>query len=165
MAYITIIRGTASVGKSTISKELAREIKAKVYHYDRIMKGFGFNYIPGEKWIPLDKFLKADDVMIPKFKKRLEKGENLILDGNFYHKEQINNLIEKLDFKHFVFTLHASLDACVKRNVERGGKMAKEVIKEVFDVMPEYDYGIKIETDDKSSKEVVDEIKSKILNS
>jgi len=165
MAYFIIIRGTSSVGKSTISKELAKKIKARVYHYDRIMKGFGFNYIPGEKWIPLEKFLKADGIMIPKFRDRLKKGENLILDGNFYHKKQIDNLIKELDFKHFVFTLHASLDECVKRNFERGGKMAKEVIKEVFDVMPEYDYGINIETDDKSSKDVVEEIKSKILNS
>lgn len=88
MSRYIIIRGPAGIGESTISRLLARRIDATVINFDKIMKGLGFDYIPREKWIPLHKFLKADRLMVPKFKKELESGKNIVFDGNFYHKEQ-----------------------------------------------------------------------------
>jgi len=162
MTYFLIIRGTAGVGKSTISKLVADRINAKVYHYDRIMKGFGFNYIPGEKWIPLHKFLSADSKMIPKFISRFEKGENIILEGNFYHNEQVKNLVSKIGFDCVIINLNGSLDTCIKRNKDRGEKMSQSVIEEVYGIMPKFEDGIDIETDGKEVKEIVDEIVNKI---
>ena len=106
MSYFIVIRGPAGVGKSIISKELSKKIKSRVYPYDRVMRGFGFNYIPGDKWIPLNKFLKADKLMIPKFKQKLKEGTNLILDGNFYHKEQIDNVISNMKSQALLIEKH-----------------------------------------------------------
>jgi len=157
-SYFLIVRGPAGVGKSTISKLVSEKINAKVYHYDRIMKGFGYNYIPGEKWVPLHKFISADKKMIPKFVNLLEKESNLILEGNFYHVEQINNLVSKINFLSVVVTLKGSLETCIKRNKDRGEKMAREVIEEVYSIMPEFKEGIHIDTDDKDVEKIVDEI-------
>ncbi len=110
MSYYIIIRGPAGVGKSTVSRLLSEKIGAEAVNFDKIMDDLGMDYVPGEKWIPLDKFLKADDAMLPKFQDELEKGNRLILDGNFYHMEQIEDITSKLHFPHVVFTLKQILN-------------------------------------------------------
>ena len=105
MGYFIIIRGPAGVGKSTISRLLAKRINAEVVHFEKIMKSMGLDYIPGDKWIPLNKYLKAHKMKIPELKGKLKKGTNLIIDHNFYHKKQIEDLIENLDSEYFAFTI------------------------------------------------------------
>ncbi|MBT6773803.1 AAA family ATPase [Candidatus Woesearchaeota archaeon] len=158
MSHFIIIRGAAGVGKSTITKELAEITTAKVYQYDQIMKSLGFNFIQGEKWIPLHKYLEADKVMIPKFQKELAENVSLIFDGNFYHYEQIDQLIKQLNCPHYIFTLKANLEECIKRNKTRIGKLADAAVKEVFEITKDQNYGIIIETDNKTTQEVVEEI-------
>lgn len=82
------------------------------------MEKLNWDYIHGDKWIPLNKFLKADRIVLPKFKNIL-KEKNLVIDGNFYHKKQIEDLVKNLKFKHFTFTLKADLEECIKRDKER----------------------------------------------
>jgi broad-specificity NMP kinase len=163
MNYFIIIRGPAGVGKSTISKLLEKKINGKIIHYDRVMTGLKLNYIPGEKWIPLDKFLEADKIMIPKFKRKLNQGINLIFDGNFYHKEHVENLVRALDYPNFIFTLKADLDECIKRDRTRKGVLGKETTKEVFDLS--FDYGTVIDTNNKTPDAVAKEIITHLSNS
>lgn len=158
---LIIIRGPAGVGKSTISRELTKKIKAEVIHFDKIMHKLALDYIPGDKWIPLDKFLKADKVMIYKFKEIL-KRKNLIIDGNFYHKEQIKDLRDNLGCLHYVFTLKADLNECIKRDKLRKQKLGDKAIRDVFKLVSAFDYGKIINTNDKTSKEVVDIILKEI---
>ena len=112
---IIIIRGPAGTGKSTISKLLAEKINAEVIHFDDVMEELKMDYIPGEKWIPLNKFLKANKIKIPEIKEELRKRD-VIIDGNFYHKEQIEDLKANINSKFYVFTLKADLNECIKRN-------------------------------------------------
>lgn len=158
MSYFIIIRGSAGVGKSTISKLLATKIKAEVINFDEVMKGLGMDYIPGEKWIPLEKFLRVDEIKIPEFMGKLKNGINIIIDGNFYHKEQIEDLVKTLDFKGFVFTLKADLDECVKRDKTRKGVLGEQATTDVFKLVSAFDYGINIDTNGKTPAEIVDEI-------
>ena len=147
MSYLILIRGPAAVGKTTISKLLSENIRSHVLHFDEIMDNLGFDYIEGDKWIPLNKFLKADKIINPKFKKILENGENLILDGNFYHKEQIEDISENIDFPIFVFTLKASLDDCIERDSKRKYMLGKNATTDVFELVSDFDYGIVIDSD------------------
>jgi len=165
MGYFIIIRGSASVGKSTISKLLAEKINAEIIHFDKVMKSLGMDYIPGDKWIPLDKFLKADKTKIPEFKEKLEKGISLIIDGNFYHKEQIEDLVNSLDSQNFIFTLKADLKECVKRDKTRKSELGEQATTDVFNLVSAFDYGINIDTNEKTPAEIVDEIISRLFKS
>jgi broad-specificity NMP kinase len=158
MSYYVIIRGPAGVGKSTVSKLLAEKINADVVNFDIIMDKLGLDYMPGDKWIPLQKFLKADEIMLPEFREKLESGNNLILDGNFYHKEQIEDIISKLDFSHMVFTLKADLKACIERDKSRNDGLGEQATKDVFELVSEFDYGINIDTAGRNALQIVDEI-------
>ncbi len=156
LLYI-IIRGPAGIGKSTISEILAKKIKAEVIHFDKIMENLGLDYIPGEKWIPLNKFLKADKIILPKLKEKLKKG-NLVIEGNFYHKEQIDDLIKNLKSKHFIFTLKASLKECIKRDKNRKDKLGEKAVKDVFKLVSSFNEGRIINTNNKTPEEVVSEV-------
>ena len=158
MSYYIIIRGPAGVGKSTVSRLLSEKIGAEAVNFDKIMDDLGMDYVPGEKWIPLDKFLKADDAMLPKFQDELEKGNRLILDGNFYHMEQIEDITSKLHFPHVVFTLKADLKSCIERDKSRNNGLGEKAIGDVFKLVSAFDYGICIDTGNKSPLQIVKEI-------
>ena len=158
MGYFIIIRGPAGVGKSTISRLLAKRINAEVVHFEKIMKSLGLDYIPGDKWIPLNKYLKAHKMKIPELKEKLHKGTNLIIDHNFYHKKQIEDLIENLDSNYFVFTLKADIDECIKRDKSRKGELGERATKDVFKLASAFEYGINVDTNRKTPSEVVEEI-------
>ena len=158
MSYFIIIRGPAGAGKTTISKELAKKINADVIHYDKIMKKLGFDYIQGDKWIPLHKFIEADKVMIPKFQEKLKQGKVLILEGNFYHKEQIEDLVKNLNYLNFVFTLKADLGECIKRDKKRDAEIGEENTTDVFSLVSDFDYGTIIDTNNKTLADIVKEI-------
>lgn len=134
------------------------KIKAEVVHFDKIMKKLGMDYVSGDKWIPLHKFLKADKIMIPKFKDKLDKGKNIVLDGNFYHKGQIEDLVMGLDFPNFVFTLKAGLKECVKRDKTRSGELGEQATSDVFKLVSAFDYGMIINTEGKTPNTIVNEI-------
>lgn len=165
MSYYVIIRGPAGVGKTTISKLLADKINANVVNFDRVMEELGMDYIEGEKCIPLHKFMKADEVMLPKFKKDLEDGKNLILDGNFYHKEQIEDIVSKLDFPNIAFTLKAGLKECIERDRTRENGLGDKAISDVFALVSAFGYGIDIDTQNKDLEQIVNEIYGQIVSS
>ena len=158
MVYYIIIRGPAGIGKTTISRELANEIDAEIVHFDRIMDELGLDYVSGDKWIPLIKFLKADRIMIPRFRERLKAG-NIVIDGNFYHKKQIEDLVGKLRANHFVFTLKADLEECIRRDRSREGSLGKQAVSDIYRLTTAFDYGTTIDTSGRPIKEVVRKIR------
>jgi broad-specificity NMP kinase len=158
MSYYVLIRGPAGVGKSTISALLAPKINASVTYFDKVLEELGIDDIVDNKWIPLDRFLKADEIVLPKVKHELETGRNAILDGNFYHLEQIDDLMSKLPFPHAEFTLKANLDECIKRDRTRKNVLGKQNTEAVFRLVSAFDYGNIIQTNNKTPNEVVDEI-------
>ncbi len=162
MSYFIIIRGPAAVGKTKIAKQLAERIGAGVVHYDLEMDKLGLDFVEGDKWIPLRNFQKTDNLLIPKFIEKLQKGKILILEGNFYHKQQIEYLIEKLEFKNFVFTLKADLQECLKRDKTRKPVLGDDAVKAVYKLVAAFDYGKVIDTNAKTEKEIVDELISSI---
>lgn len=159
MTYFIIIRGPLACGKSTIAKRLAGMIKAKVFHVDDILAKHKLEDDKEEGYISQKSFLKANEIIIPLIIEQLEKGVNVIVEGNFYWKSQVEDLLKKLKYKKFVFTLKLPVKICIERDIARGtthGSVAAEV---VYAKVSEFDYGINID-----ANKNIDEVVAEILN-
>ncbi len=158
MVYYIIIRGPLGCGKSTISEILAKKLKAKHISYDRILDKHKLTEDKEEGMISRKSFLKANKIILPEVKKYLNKGKIVIFDGNFYWKEQIDDLINKLNYDHFVFTLKVPLKVCIKRDSKRSKKHGKWAAMAVHNAVTKFDYGIVIDNEKKSVNEATEEI-------
>ena len=108
-----------------------------------------------------ENFIKSQKNTLPKIKEIL-KTKPVIIDGNFYHKEQIEHLIKNIETKHFIFTLKASLQTCLERDSQRERVYGQEAAQAVYNLVSKFDYGILIDTENKSADEVVNDILSKL---
>lgn len=162
MTYYIIIRGPLGIGKSTIAKSLAKNIKAEYIAYDRILDKHNLTKDKEDGYISQKSFLKANEIIAPKAKRFLDKGKSVVFDGNFYWKSQIEDLISKLNYPHYVFTLKAPLKVCIKRDKERIKTHGKDAAEAVYRKSIEFEYGTIINTENKSVKEIVNEIKKRV---
>jgi len=157
MSYFIIIRGALGVGKTTVSKKIAEILKGEYFSIDDALEKNNLDSVlEGE--IPLKNFIKANEMVIPKIKEKLSEGKIVVIDGCFYHKEQIEHFILNLDASHFVFSLKASLAVCMERDSKREKSYGMEAATAVFKRVLKFDYGILIETENKSVEQILDEI-------
>ncbi|MDP2925163.1 MAG: AAA family ATPase [Nanoarchaeota archaeon] len=115
MVYYIIIRGPAGVGKSTIAKELSKQLNGFYVSYDNILKKNKLAKLDKKRTnpcIPSENFIKANEIILKNLKDILG-NKIVIFDGCFYHYEQIEHLIKKLSYDYFIFTLKASLKDCI----------------------------------------------------
>ncbi len=145
------------IGKTTIARILANKLKAKHYEIDRILNK---NNI--KEWengsISIKSFIKANEISAKKAMKDLESWIPIIFEGNFYFKEQIEDLIKRLNYPHYIFTLKAPLDVCITRDNKREKTLGKEAAIAVYKKTNSFDYGIVINAENKTEKEIVEEI-------
>ena len=161
MTYYIIIRGPLGIGKSTVAQKLAEELSAEYISIDYILKEHGLDKVKDEKYIPAKNFIKAQEIILPQVKEILGKGKTVIFDGNFYHKEQIEYLIKQLaPIKHHVFTLKASLKTCIDRDSKRHKPYGAGAATAVHNLVARFDYGISLDTENKSADEVIKKILS-----
>ena len=158
MAYFVIIRGPLGVGKSTVSKKLADLLHGVYISIDSILEKHGLDKVENEESIPIKNFLAGNDLVIPQIKQNMAKNTPVIIDGNFYHHEQIEHLIDQLPFEHFVFTLKASLETCIERDQNRDKPYGKDAATAVHSMVSRFDYGQTIDTQNLEEKGVIDEI-------
>ena len=160
MNYFIIIRGPLGIGKTTIAKKLKKILKAEYISMDEIVDN---NMIIKKQdkngMIDVRNFLQANKVIIPIVNKILKEGKNIIVDGNFYHKEQIIDLINKLGKdKVLVFDLKAPIEVCIERDKKRKIILGKDAARAVFNAVNRFSYGVKINTNKKTEDETVKEI-------
>jgi tRNA uridine 5-carbamoylmethylation protein Kti12 len=158
MSYYIIIRGPLASGKSTIAKKLSEILKAEYIAVDVVLDENNLTKDKEEGYVSQKSFLKVNEITIPKAKKLLDQKIPVIFDGNFYWESQIKDLLEKLDYPHYIFTLKASLSTCIDRDIQRGethGKIAAEVVHKKS---TSFESGIPIETDNKTADEIVNDI-------
>lgn len=161
MGYYTIIRGPLGIGKSTIAKRLAKILNAKYISIDLILEEYGLDKVEVDaECIPAKNFIKADEIIIPGISESLKKGKKVVFDACFYHKQHIEHLIQKLHYPHYIFTLKAPLETCIKRDENRKKTHGKEATKAVYKLVSRFDYGILINTDNKAINNIVKEILS-----
>ena len=157
-----IIRGPLGVGKSTIAKKLARMLKAEYISLDTVLEENGLDIIDKKQECILAKnFIKANNLILNEVKTALKKGKTVIFDGCFYHKEQIKHLGKNLG-KGQVFNLKAPLSVCIKRDNQRKRIYGKDSAKVVYNLVSKFDYGVNINTNKKTEKDVIKEILKKL---
>jgi len=134
MTYYIIIRGPLGIGKTTIAKKLAKEINAEHISIDKILEENGLDKINND-YIPED-FIKANEIVLPKVKQELAKG--------------------------YVFNLKAPLKTCIARDKARKRVYGEDAARAVYKLVSGFDYGINIDTENKTEEEVVNEIKKRL---
>lgn len=162
MAYYIIIRGPLGCGKSTVSKELAKELNAEHISVDRVLDEYNLTKNREDGYISQKSFFKANEITAPKAKHILEKGRPIIFDGNFYWKSQIDDLISRLNYPHYVFTLKAPVETCISRDEERRKTHGEDAARAVYKKSTSFKYGIPIETKGKSVVETLTMIRRKL---
>src|SRR3989344_5347987 len=141
MSYYIIIRGPLGCGKSTLAERVAKMLKAEHIAIDKILDEHDLTKDKEEGYISQKSFKKANEIIVPKAKTFLSKGTPVIFDGNFYWKSQIDDLIKRLDFPHFVFTLKAPLKVCIERDAKRKKKHGEAAARGVYAKATEFEYG------------------------
>jgi len=159
MSYYIIIRGPLGCGKSTISEALAKELGAKHFAVDRVLDDYDLTKDKEEGYISQKSFFKANEIIAEKAKELLSAGTPIIFDGNFYWKSAIEDLISKLDYKHYVFTLKAPVEVCIKRDAERSKTHGEGAAFVVHKKSTSFSYGIEVDTENRSPEETLQEIK------
>lgn len=145
MSYYIIIRGPLGSGKSTISNELCKRIHAEHISIDKVLDEHNLTKDKEEGYISQKSFKKANKIIIPKIKEILNKGKPVIIDGNFYWKSQIDDLIEQLKYPHYVFTLKTPVEVCIDRDVQRGKTHGENNVRVVHKKSTEFTYGTVID--------------------
>jgi predicted kinase len=117
-SYYCVIRGPLGVGKSSVARSLAKAIAAEYVAIDRILEEERL-----EEWeedrISQRSFLRANDFAVARARPSLAQATPVVFDGNFYWRSVLDDLIRRLPFLHFVFTLEAPLDVCIERDRQR----------------------------------------------
>ena len=145
MSYYIIIRGPLGCGKSTISEELSKRINGKHFAIDRVLDD---NNLLGDKedgYVSQKSFKKANEIACKDAIPILKKGKPIVFDGNFYWKSQVDDLIERLDFPHYIFTLKAPLKVCIDRDSKRNKTHGEMAAKVVHKKSTEFDHGTLID--------------------
>ncbi len=145
MSYFIIIRGPLGCGKSTIAKRLTEDLNAEYIPIDRVLDEHDLTKDKEEGYISQRSFKKANEIITPKAKKKLQCGIPVIFEGNFYWKSQIDDLIRRLDFPDYVFTLKAPLKVCIERDRLRGKTHGEDATRVVYKKATEFDYGTVID--------------------
>ncbi|MCL5874490.1 MAG: AAA family ATPase [Candidatus Thermoplasmatota archaeon] len=161
-AFFVVIRGPLGSGKTTISKELSRLYDAVYISVDEVLDGFGL-----EEWedgyIAKRSFLRVNEIVAKEAIKHLDSGKLVIFDGNFYFKDVIVDLMNRLNkFRGIVLTLTVPLEECIRRDSSRHAVLGEEKTRRVYKKSTEFRTGIEVDAD-KEPKEIVRSI-SRILN-
>lgn len=158
MNYYIIIRGPLGSGKSTIAGLLSKKLNAKHFSVDIVLDKHKLTKDKEAGYISQKSFIMANEIIAPKAKMVLKKGIPVIFEGNFYWKSQIDDLVKRLNFPHYIFTLQASLKVCLERDKMRNNPHGEDATKAVYKKAIEFSYGSVIDTTkplNESVKEII----------
>lgn len=158
MKEIILIRGPLGIGKSTVAKRLAKQFDAAYISIDQVLEELGLDKTEEGNGIPLKNFLVANDHVIPSIKQNLTDKKKVIIDGNFYHKEQIDHFVSHFGKQIIVITLHAPVEVCIERDRNRNKSYGEDATRAVHAMVSSFDAGTVIDTEGKSVDDVVNEI-------
>ncbi|HIH11943.1 TPA: ATP-binding protein [Candidatus Woesearchaeota archaeon] len=158
MSFLIIIRGPLGIGKSTLAHHLAKKINAKIIAIDRVLDKHNLTRHKERGFISQKSFIKANVLMIPKIKAYFKKGFPVIVEGNFYWKSQIDDLLQRIKQPTFVFTLKAPLPLCIERDRTRSQTCGKDAARVVYKKSTEFKYGIMIDVSKRTITQSVKEI-------
>ena len=156
-----IIRGPLGVGKSTVAKAVAEKIGGLYISVDQILKDHELDKTSDGEGIPLANFLKSNELILEEARKAHTVGKSVVIDGNFYHKEQIEQLYAALGDETIAFTLKASVETCLIRDAARKKPYGEDATRVVHMFVSKFDHGTIVNTE----IQTVDETVQVIMNS
>lgn len=145
MSYYIIIRGPLGSGKTTVARKLAKAFHAEYIAVDRILDEYDLTGDHEDGYISQKSFLKANEIVIPEARRLLSKEKIVIFDGNFYWKSQIEDLIQKLNFSYYIFTLKIPLQVCIECDSGRKNPHGIDAATAVYKKSTSFDFGINID--------------------
>lgn len=146
-AFTVLIRGPLGAGKTTVSKKLASGYLAKYISIDEIMEEHSL-----EEWdngyIVEGSFLRANEIAARESLSQLRRGRSVILDGNFYYRSVLLDLIKRMrGFKVIAITLTVPLEVCIRRDATRDVPLGEEATVMVYQKTKEFSFGIEVDAD------------------
>ena len=160
MSKVFIIRGPLGIGKTTISKHVAERINGVYISVDDVLDEHGLSKVDKELGcISLASFLQVNEMVLPGIREFLAEGQDVVLDGNFYHQEQIEDIVQGVsNFPITVVTLTAPLSVCIERDAQRLHSYGEDAATAVFNLVDQVKYGEEVDTVGKSISQVVTRI-------
>ncbi len=144
--YFVIIRGPLGCGKSTIAKKLVGILDAEYVDMDKVLQEQSLDKVDEkEGCIPAENFIKVNSVIIPSVTDKLQSGKIMVFDACFYHKAVIDDLIQRLHYPHYGFTLKAPLEVCIERDSKRKKSYGEGAAAAVHSLVSRFDYGTVID--------------------
>ena len=116
-----IVAGLPGTGKTTISKQVAKELNAEILRTDEIRKNNEFS--EKEKKTVYEKMLSIAE-------KELKKNKNIILDATFYKKKfrsKAKKIAERNKTENYLIEVTCSEKALKKRINKRFKEKKKQV--------------------------------------
>ncbi|HZY93202.1 MAG TPA: AAA family ATPase [Thermoplasmata archaeon] len=138
MSYYVVVRGPLGVGKTTVSRALAKSLQGEVVSIDQIAD---------KQWDggSVRLYVRANGVAARRARRGLARGKPVVIDGCFYWKTQIKDLERRLPFDHVVITLQAPLSICVARDSQRKVPFGPEAARAVYRKVTRFEYGIPVD--------------------
>lgn len=160
--FVLILRGPLGVGKSTIAAVLAERWSGVPVSVDAILTEPEFDahaLHPDAPGIPLAWFLRANALIAERIAAPLAHGRPAIVDGNFYFREAIDDLITRLaPMPVLVATLTASLSTCIARDQQRTPSYGVDAATVVYQRTQVVSVGHRIDTEGKSIATTIEAI-------
>ncbi len=155
MRYCVVIRGPLGVGKTTVSRQLALEVGAECISIDQILEEHGLEEWDADR-IALRSFLAANRIAVARASSALARETPVVIEGNFYWNEQLDDLVRNIDGRTLIFTLRAPLEVCIARDAMRpepregagpraGDHLGKDATREVYALAARVDRGVPVD--------------------
>ena len=158
MSVCILIRGPLGVGKTTVARALAERLGGLYISVDGILEEHGLDKVEGE-CITAENFIKANELALPQARKALCEGRAVVFDGNFYHRAQIDHLVDVLPEPHYAFTLKSPLAVCIDRDSKRPRVYGSGAGTAVHNMVSRFDYGVSIDTSEMTLEDVLQAVR------
>ncbi|MCI4325004.1 MAG: ATP-binding protein [Thermoplasmata archaeon] len=139
-----MIRGPLGIGKTTVAQRLAASLRGAWISVDAILEEHDL-----EQWedgyISEQSFLRSNAFVVGRAAGWLAKGPPVVVDGNFYWKSQVEDLVRRLPVPTFVFTLQAPLAVCLERDAHRERPFGEQSTRDVYRKVTSFECGIPVD--------------------
>lgn len=156
MTQLIIIRGPLGVGKTTVARKLAEKLGASYASIDEVLSELGLDKAEGEG-IPVGNFIRANEHIVPLLKESWSTDRPAVVDGNFYHEEQLDHLLG-MSASSKAFTLKAPVEICIARDRDRRTPYGEDAARAVHMMVSRFDAGEVIDVAHLDADQTVAEI-------
>jgi len=144
VGFFLIVRGPLGSGKTALSRRLVEVLKGRYVSIDQILDDHGLEQWDGD-YISEQSFLDANRFAVREAEGYLRGGQPVVIDGNFYWRSVVDDLLARLPYPHLVLTLKVPFSECVVRDAARTHPLGTESVRMVFDKATSFDCGVPLD--------------------